>query len=475
MKTDEFSARDWIDSLAAALPKLAQVQKPYLDPHPSFPLLALDPLAEGEHAERGFPLDDLRMLYQRARHCEGTVEGRNFEPLLAELNPVRHIVNAHPTVAAVASPLIGRDEFSMQILGSGGHTCTTDLIAGLMARADEHARDRYRAAARELNAFLAPGDDEASARVLGGLDAGCDAVLFYGPTLSERVEVAEGMALLPFDQVRNFVDESFVHQLAPPFSGLHGWQSVGAAVRSFRWKPKFSPAHDRGLGDPAPRVLGSFSREPRLFLELLAVSHGAPVLCLAELVGCIDRSGAQLLGREYRGPGFYRGSPAHRFDGAEPMPEADPEAIAEARKAYEDRESERFGKYEPVVARLSEALARDGRFAFDDRILDVAIALERMYELDGSELSHKMRARVAWFLGTDAESRVRELTAAKEFYSARSAIVHGGKKRANVEKRREAFDKGFDLARRSLFRLLREGPPEDWDALVVGGISSEGA
>ena len=283
------------------------------------------------------------------------------------------------------------------------------------------------------------------------------------------------MALLPFDQVRNFVEESFVHQLAPPFSGVHGWQSVGAAVRPFRWKPKFGPAHDRGVGDPAPRVLGSFSRKPRLFLELLAVAHGAPILCLAELVGCIDRSGGRLLGREYRGPGFYRGSPAHRFDGAEPMPEANPEAIAEAMKAYEDRESERFGNYAPVVAWLSGALARDERFAVDDRIVDVAIALERMYELEGRGLSRKLRTRAAAFLGTDAQNAAHEFNVAKQFYDTRSLIVHGRKGDMDLEERREAFDKGFDLARRSLFKLLHEGPPEDWEALVVGGISSEGA
>ena len=66
-----------------------------------------------------------------------------------------------------------------------------------------------------------------------------------------------------------------------------------------------------------------------------------------------------------------------------------PETLAEARKAYENRGSKGFGKLAPVVARLSEALARNGRFAVDDRILDVAIALERMYELDGGEISHK--------------------------------------------------------------------------------------
>ena len=224
---------------------------------------------------------------------------------------------------------------------------------------------------------------------------------------------------------------------------------------------------DEGFG-PAT-VPGRFFHESRIFLELLAVSSAVPVLCLAELPGCIDRSAGRLLGVESRGLGFYRSWPANRFDGSEPTPEADPDAIAEAKWACEERESERFAKYAPVVARLSEALARDGRFTIDDRILDVAIALERMYELEGGELFHKMRSRVAWFLRTDAESRVREFKTAKEFYDAGSAIVHGRKKQAPVRKRHEAFDKGFDLARRSLFRLLSEGPPDDWDALVLDG------
>ena len=467
MKAGEFSADGWIDRLAKALPRLAEAQEPYLTHYPSFRLRTIDRLTGRNYTGGAFPLDDLCMLYARARHLEAKSQGKEFEALLAELNPVRHIVNAHPTVAGVASPIIGRDEFWMQILGSGGQTCTTDLIAGLLARADEHSRDRFCMAACELHAFLTPSDDEASPGVLGGLDAGCDAVLFYGPTLAERIEVADGMKLLPFDQVRNFVEESVVDELAPPGSGAHGWRSVGAVVRPFRWKPEFRPSGE--LSDSDPGSPGRFFGEARVFLELLAVSHAAPVLCLAELTGCIDRSGGRLLGLERRGLGFYRSWPAHRFDGFEPTPEAKPEAIDEATDAYKDRKNERFGKLAPVVARLSEALARDGRFAVDDRILDVAIALERMYELEGGELSHKMRTRVAWFLGMDAESRVREFKAAKEFYDARSAIVHSRKRQASVGKRHEAFVKGFDLARRSLFRLLREGSPDDWDALGISG------
>ena len=56
----------------------------------------------------------------------------------------------------------------------------------------------------------------------------------------------------------------------------------------------------------------------------------------------------------------------------------------------------------------------------------------------------------------------------KEFYKARSAIVHNRKK-VSWQRDCEAFDKGFDIARRTLFKLLYEGPPEDWDELVISG------
>ena len=209
--------------------------------------------------------------------------------------------------------------------------------------------------------------------------------------------------------------------------------------------------------------------QARTFLELLAVAHGAAMLPFAMLNHCIDRSAAQLLGRENNRGSFYRGRPAHGFDGFRECPELAREALGEAMGAFEIRMGERYARMAPIVGRLSEALGRDGRFAVEDRILDVAIALEQMYQLDGGEISHKMRTRVAWFLGADAESRLREMRAVKEFYEARSAIVHNRKRKGVTRRQRHAFAKGFDIARRSLFKLLREEPPEDWDALVVGG------
>ena len=193
------------------------------------------------------------------------------------------------------------------------------------------------------------------------------------------------------------------------------------------------------------------------------------VLPVAMLNHCIDRSAAQLLGREENRSSFSRGRSAHGFDGFEECPALAREALGEAMETFEIRMGERYARMAPIVGRLAEVLGRDGRFAVEDRILDVAIALERMYQLDGGEISHKMRTRVAWFLGADAESRLREMKAVKEFYEARSAIVHNQKRKAVTPKQHDAFAKGFDIARRSLFKLLREESLDDWDALVIGG------
>ena len=145
------------------------------------------------------------------------------------------------------------------------------------------------------------------------------------------------------------------------------------------------------------------------------------------------------------------------------------DALGEAEDMFRERDRAQYRKVAPIIARLAEAQARSGRYAEEDKILDVAIALERMYELDGSEISHKMRMRVAWFLGADADSRILETKAVREFYAARSAIVHNRKGAASPQRIRDAFDKGFGIARRSLSKLLREGPPDDWEALVVAG------
>ena len=303
-----------------------------------------------------------------------------------------------------------------------------------------------------------------------GLDRACDAVLFHGPIVKKRIDVAEDVVLLPFEEVQAFVDEEMVFELAPPGAGFHGFQSIGAAARTYRWRPAFHRAgYERELDSHDP---GPFFHRARTFLQLFGVAHAAPVLSLAELSCCIDRSASRLLGLGKQSPGVYQGWPAKGFDGFDECPVLRPEALAEAKEAFENRASERYREMAPVVGRLAEALARNEPFAVADRVLDVGIALERMYVLDEWKISRKLRNRAARYLGTDGPSQESIRESAQDFYGVRSDIVHNRLHRLTPVRVHAAFRDGFDIARKSLFKLLREGPPEDWNA-GEGGSKEE--
>ncbi len=462
MKSEEFEAGVWIERLARALPGLSKVQGPFLKEF--WQHNPRHVVVDGRD-ETPFPLDDLRMLYAEARHGFG--ESEYYAPLRAAMDPVRSVLRSHPTLWRAVGPLINNDDFWVQICGHGNSTSLTDLIGGLMARADELQGDGFHEAAGELHALLDSASGGDASAVPGDLDIGYDVVLFHGLCLEEEIDIGGGLAMLPFQRARAFVDEEVLKNMAPDVVRYRDWRLVGAVVRPFRWRPNVQRRGD--LRDIEAEPLGRFVRDALEFLELLAVSHRVPIVCLAVVRECLSRATCRLLGQAHSHGGVQWGRPVHRFDPFAKTPGPRSEAVAEAKTAYGERKNQRYEKLAPVVARLAEALARDGRFAAEDRILDVAIALERMYGLDGGEISHKMRTRSSWFLGRDAEDRVRVMESVAEFYRVRSEIVHKGKRKASAERYRESFDTGFDLAARTLFKLLKEGPPGNWEKLVIAG------
>ena len=313
------------------------------------------------------------------------------------MDPVRMILRSHPVLWCAVGPLIDNDDFWVQIRGHGSRTSLTDLIGGLMARADELPSDGFHAAAGELHGLLdSAGGGEATV-VPGDLDIGYDAVLFHGLCLEEEIEIGGGLAMVPFERARAFVDEEVLKYMTPDVVRFRDWRLVGAVVKPFRWSPVFRREGDLRETDADPP--GPFAQDALEFLELAGgIAPGAD-----RLFG----SGARvsqpvrlpLARARTQSRRVQWGRPVHRFDPFAEPPAPRTEAVAEARTAYGERKSGRYAKLAPVVARLAEALAREGRFAAEDRILDVAIALERMYELSGGEISHKMRTRASWFLG----------------------------------------------------------------------------
>lgn len=470
MTETEYSADDWTARLSSALRILFKEQEPWLTYYyEETPYVHV--MSEGSNViSPDSLLDHLRGIYATAR-LGGKVSGEkeHYAALRKLLDPVRHILRSHPALERVMSRIIGEDNFWIQVLGNGQSIGLTDLIAGLVVRARTLPDDGFVTAARELEAFLDRAWIESKACVPGDLDTGYDAVLFYGLNIKERIDIEKDMAILPPEQVQAFVEKSLIREHVPQGAGLHGWQSVGAVVRPFQWKPKFYRQGDIRSSEPSWSEVdhtNNFFRQAAVFLELLAVAHTTPVLRLAMLPQRIKHSAGQLLGDVSRSGSIFPGRSAQGFDGFEVCPELAPEALAIAREAFNNREHQRFKKMAPIIARLDEALARDGQFASEDKILDVAIALERMYQLDRSDISRKMQTRAALFLGDDDGSQMKTI---KKFYNTRSDIVHNKRKRNSPESDHKIFNEGFSIARRTLFKLLCEEPP-DWDKLVVSGI-----
>lgn len=467
MTSKAFDADGWIDRVTAAVGALAQAQESYLQAY--WQHNPRKQVIVNGRDETPFPLDDVRMVYAQARYSRTFGREAEYAPLRAMLDPARHALLSHPELerVAVVGRIVGENDFWMRMVNSGTSISAGDLIAGLMARASELSGDGIRAAAGELNAFLSPAGDSKATEVLGNLDEGCDALLFYGLTVTERISVEDGMEILPFGEVGRFVDQEMVEELAPSGAGFDGFRSVGAVIRPFRWRPTF---RRRGtLDEPTKNPLPPISPEAGTFLDLLAVSHATPVLPLATIPDCIDRSAARLLGWERPGPGMYQNWRADGFERFAECPMLRPAALDEAREAFGNRQGARYRRMAPFVVRLSEALGRIGRVAIRDQVVDVAIALEGMYELPKWKKLRKLEKRVAGFLGTDANDRQRIRESVRNLYEARSVVVHSGSGDASPFRNSAAFVTGFDLARRSLFKLLREGVPENWDLVGAAG------
>ena len=131
-------------------------------------------------------------------------------------------------------------------------------------------------------------------------------------------------------------------------------------------------------------------------------------------------------------------------------------------------------RIELAVRRLAGWPSRDGRFVAEDRLLDTAIALETMYNLDAPAITYKLQTRAGYYLGTSRDERLEIFDKVRDFYNARSALVHGSggrRRRVDLEK---AVSDGRWLALQTLLMLLREGCAPEWDNLVMSaGVAAQ--
>ncbi len=464
MTIGKSTAEDWVERLAQALTELATTQKRYRDEFARYrqQRIRMESDLPRPRWRRAFdhPSHDLWDFYWYTCAGKDRYYIGEYSPLCAALTAVRRVLAEHPAWASLVDPSGDRDEFWLQILSHGSPGSLLKVIGGLMARGMEVPRDGFRVAAAELQGLLEPGGDRAQMPVPDNLSVGYHIALFHGLRVHEEVQLTNNITLRPLEQLAAFMNEDILEDIAPEVIRYSDQQSLGALVQPFPWKPEFRgdliPLVDRGR---------AFFNDAEDFVELLALFHATPVICLALIPDCIHPTAAYLLGDS---PYNRRWSSSPRsFDTFAKPIDLRMDALDEARKAFGERQSDNYQDCAPIIARLAEALARRGRFQTEDKILDVAIALERMYELEGGEISFKLKMRAASFLETSTEGRLQVLRDVKKFYDVRSGIVHKRQKPPSAETIAVAFAKGFAVARRSVVKLLRDGPPQDWDELVI--------
>ena len=473
MTTGEFTAEDWIERLAGALAELVETQKRYpdeLDQQRQQRVRSESKLFRRSAFDD--PAADLRTFYGHAARAGRSFADR-YAPLRAALAEVQRILAAHPAWASLVEPADGRGEFSIWILNHGSSESLLSIISGLMVRGMAVRQDGFSVAAAELHGLLEPeGDLE---RMPGSHDllVGYHVTLFYGLRVSKEVPLADNMALLPFRQLKAFANEDMLQTVAPAVIHHNLQQAVGALVQSFRWQPEFRKQGESA--DPDLDWGGSFLTDAEAFVELLALFHAAPVMSLVRIPYCTHRRASHLLGLPYYHASYDWGRAARPFDPSAGSTELREDALAEAGHAFKDRNSAQYRYCAPIIARLAEALTRSGRLGTDDRILDVALALERLYKPGEDATTFTLKTRAACFLETGTQDRLRVLQDVEEFSKVRAAIIHGGK-RLSATAKNEAFGKGFEIARRSVVKLLRDGLPEplpdgapNWDKVVIAG------
>ena len=307
---------------------------------------------------------------------------------------------------------------------------------------------------------------------------GYELTFFDGLEVPGRWSLAPGLYVAPYEAARKELSGGLGLKYDPFQLPLEPDETkpLTALVGEFRWGlvvgPSAAPSGST-LSEPSSSVITRvFNHDPMLLVELLSATTGLPlavraqtrvaapwVKSLLDLAWEITSHSAWATALEIRPPGRVsadaRRASEQAFGKWSSFPDSDRNALALTAK------------------RLSASLSRRGPLAAQDRVLDISIALEILYRAGPGEIMFKLSSSAGWYLGTDAQERLRIRKVVRDFYSLRSDIAHG---RVSRRTRRrldpeETRDEAFKIARATLLRHLeRQAMPshKDWSDIIMG-------
>ena len=474
MKTEEaFEPTVWAERLAMALEALAPRMGTSVPEE-------VDGLVRANRSAGIRSYDQYPDLAQKAQHdpAPSTAFEESRAWLDDEPNDVMAALREHPVInQALAGS--GEDE-EVQLMGPYWMS-RVDLKALSTRLVELAAETDGRSAACTFQRFLTQGE----AREL----AGYDVTLFRGLELNRRLDVGEGAFLAPYGEVESICGPYRVSTIGHPRGGRwevsppdEGLKDAAAFVRELAWGPCVSStAQDlsgtlttefrfsaEGDAREDPSSSFEFPEDQETVRDLLCIATGSHVIAWRRYV----RVAKWMEGID---PNFEAGWSQGSVWESDPWR---PNALSDEATEWFLAMIHGWGRYggdhrllRLAIRRLAESRSRIGRLGTEDRILDTAIALEAMYGPFDTKITYNLGMRAGHFLGKDSAERMKISCKVKDFYGARSALIHGSKGRTKRTSPQEAQEHGFDVARRTLLKLLHDGRAPDWDTLVT---SAEG-
>ena len=442
MNTCDSDQEDWVERMVSALDPVAQTvtgQSYGVPPVPNEEYRKVAELAKNDNHAKAY-----------------------FHHLLPALNEdpgyLIDLLCQHPGINPNLGGRDNRETFI--VMPSSGHLLQLDMLARYLAKTG--IQNGCREAVVHLDRFLSLSAE--------GRVPGYEIFVFRGLILSEELKIASGLEIIDYERA---AERGLVRNDPPgPTNDMPDYSSMGALVlaREMTWGPcLFPPLSSR---DEFPVPAREFRWSPGcgtdIFFDLLSLCTSQRVQILS-ILHCAP----EFVDLNH---GFGPGTGTSYFHTEHWTNEAlTQENIGQLQKLlglWSQFNPEKRDILELAVSRLSSSIYRNrGRFWAQDRILDAAIALEIMYELEPPELTNKLASRAAHMLAEEIDDRIAIFDQVHSFYKARSRIAHGdkgkGKKKKKTVDFKDAAELGFRLASATFHSLLYRGDFPYWKRMIL--------
>ena len=445
-----FREATWIERLAISLEQVAA------DARPSYYPLPTELGGYGSSDERWSALRrGYRDLAARAKYDSTAAVQFKESHLRVDAHPAEAIaiLRDHPLIEPGLEGSVGDEAVQLRTVNKEHRAGLMSLVLCL---AKLTVKEGGEEAARRLHCYLTAGAN-------GTLPA-VEVTVIHGLVVKTRFPLGAGAYLATYEDVKtglNLPDE-------PEPLSKTSYSNAAVLVRAFEYGPGVAPpgGHDDlpyaqvTYGFPAHYQvdLEGWWEDSKLLVDLLSIANRVPLLsrtCYVRVANWVAELDPNLaLGTEQSG-GFVSDTWPQGRD----LFKNDVEAftlLAHGWRTYpENRDALNL-----AIRRLAGSFSRPGgRFGLDDRILDVAIALEVLY---GGTTGRKLARRAAAVLGSSAVEQTQIYDQATDFYKARSRIVHWKKPAPAPDVVEEELEPGRNLACLTLSSLLSRGAPVKW-------------